>query len=137
VRKPCELVLRQAALAHQVAHRRAEVIHPRAPIAWRTRSRRCPLPTRRQQFNMFRLRPVTGTLSGTRQHPTDRENAMNQAAPRAADANDPRGLSDPALISSWALARAKVTLNPSDSEARKAYADLRAEYLRRTYGSKS
>ncbi len=61
---------------------------------------------------------------------------MNLAAPHAADATDPRALSDPALISSWALARVKVTLNPSDSEACKAYAALRAEYLRRTYGSK-
>jgi hypothetical protein len=61
---------------------------------------------------------------------------MNQAAPQAADATDLRELSDPALISSWAFARVKLTLNPADSEARTAYASLRAEYLRRVYGSK-
>ena len=61
---------------------------------------------------------------------------MNQAAPQAADATDPREMSDPALISSWALARAKVTLNPSDPDAATAYASLRAEYLRRAYGTK-
>ena len=61
---------------------------------------------------------------------------MNQAAPPAAGATDPGELSDPALISSWALARAKVTLYPSDPDAVAAYAALRAEYLRRAYGSK-
>jgi hypothetical protein len=60
---------------------------------------------------------------------------MDQAAPQAADATDPRELSDPALISSWALARVKVTLNPSDPDATKAYAALRDEYRRRTYGN--
>ena len=62
---------------------------------------------------------------------------MNQAAPQAADATEPRALSDPALISSWALARAKVTLHPSDPDAVAAYAALRAEYLRRAYGNES
>jgi hypothetical protein len=60
---------------------------------------------------------------------------MNQAAPQAADAASLRELSDPALISSWALARAKVALNPSDSDALKSYAALRAEYLHRAYGT--
>lgn len=61
---------------------------------------------------------------------------MDQAAPQAANPTNPRELSDPALTSSWALARVKVTLNPSDPETRKAYAALRAEYQRRTYGNR-
>ena len=34
--------------------------------------------------------------------------------PPAAEPGDPRELSDPALISSWSLARVKVALNPSN-----------------------
>lgn len=60
---------------------------------------------------------------------------MNQAAPQAAEATRPQELSDPALISSWALARVMVALNPSDPEAVEAYAALRAEYLRRAFGT--
>jgi len=59
----------------------------------------------------------------------------NEAASQAADATSPQELSDPALISSWALARAKVALNPSDPDAVESYAALRAEYLRRAFGT--
>ena len=55
--------------------------------------------------------------------------------PPAAEPGDPRELSDPALISSWSLARVKVVLNPSNSDAVKAYAALRDEYQRRVYGT--
>ena len=57
------------------------------------------------------------------------------AAPRAADQGDTRELSDPALISSWALARVKVALNPTDPDSVQAYAALRDEYQRRAYGT--
>jgi hypothetical protein len=57
------------------------------------------------------------------------------AAAHATDQGGPGELSDPALISSWSLARVKVALNPADPDAVKAYAALRDEYRRRTYDS--
>jgi hypothetical protein len=57
------------------------------------------------------------------------------APARAAEPGDPRELSDPALISSWSLARVRVALNPADPDAVQAYAALRDEYRLRAYGA--
>jgi hypothetical protein len=57
------------------------------------------------------------------------------APSRAAEPGDPRELSDPALISSWSLARLRVALNPTDPDAVQACAALRDEYRLRAYGA--
>lgn len=55
----------------------------------------------------------------------------------SSDSNSLAELPDPALISSWALARVKVALNPGDCKARDDYAALRSEYQRRMNGARS
>jgi hypothetical protein len=57
------------------------------------------------------------------------------AATPPAVSGDLASLSDPALISSWSLARVQVALNPGDPGAVRAYDALRDEYRRRAYGT--
>lgn len=74
---------------------------------------------------------ATTTATGT---PAARPGRGPTAPPRPACA-DLAELSDPALISSWALARVKMALNPGDPGAARAYGALRDEYRRRAYGT--